>query len=254
MPYVAIPSGRIWVARHAGPDSHCPPLLLVHGAAGSHLDWPAHLRRLRGAALYLPDLPGHGRSAPPGRDRVEAYADDMAGLLDALSIERAILGGHSMGGAVALTMALRHPERAAGLLLIGTGARLPINLATSGEDPLFVLGWAAGRMWAEGTPAPALQLTMERLAATDPSVIAADWRACAHYDIQAELGRISAPALIIGGSRDRLTPPELSQMLADGLPRAELRIIDGGGHLVMLEQPEVVRDIVQGWLRTTDFG
>src|SRR5690606_41761473 len=101
--------GPIWYANHRRDHFPHPPLLLIHGAAGTHLDWPLSLRRIH---AVVPDLPGHGKSSDmPSRNRISTYAADMIALLDVLEIPSAVIVGHSMGGAVALTMGIGTERR-----------------------------------------------------------------------------------------------------------------------------------------------
>jgi pimeloyl-ACP methyl ester carboxylesterase len=121
--------GMYYAETGAKMEAAAPPILLIHGSGGSHLDWPGSLRRIVGRRVLTLDLPGHGRSTPPGRETAADYAADVIGLLDALAIDTAIVAGHSLGGAIALQLALSHPERIAGLNLVGTGARLRVHSA-----------------------------------------------------------------------------------------------------------------------------
>ena len=84
-------------SRHGGG----PALLLVHGAGGSHLDWPAEIQRLPGRQVYNLDLPGHGRSPGDGRDSLAAYAADIITFVETLGLPQVVVVGHSMGGALA---------------------------------------------------------------------------------------------------------------------------------------------------------
>ncbi|MBZ0290180.1 MAG: alpha/beta fold hydrolase, partial [Anaerolineae bacterium] len=136
MPLIDTSNGSIWYADHRDRTAHLPVTLLVHGAGGSHLDWSAELRRLPEANAVVLDLPGHGKSSGKGRQSIGAYASNMAALLAALKIEKAFIAGHSMGGAIALTMALNYPNRVRGLILVGTGAKLaahPVLLNASAD-------------------------------------------------------------------------------------------------------------------------
>src|SRR5512140_228363 len=103
-----------------------PPLVLIHDAGGDHLSWPSEIRRLSGTRVYTIDLPGHGKTEGLGRQYMEEYAASVVEFLNAAGLSTAILGGHGMGGAIALALALNHPRRVAGTVLISTGARLPI--------------------------------------------------------------------------------------------------------------------------------
>ena len=104
-------------------------LILIHGAGGDHLSWPTQLRRLSGYRVYTPDLPGHGKSKGHGLQRISAYGEVVLEWMRKLELPKVVLGGHSMGGAIALWMAINHPELIHGMVLMSTGARLPVNLS-----------------------------------------------------------------------------------------------------------------------------
>ena len=106
--------------------SLAPPLLLIHGSGGDRLHWPPQLRRLD-TPVYGLDLPGHGESPGEGERAIQAYVDHIIRWMSGLEIPQAIWCGHSMGGAIAMTAALASPEQVAGLVLVGTGARLRVS-------------------------------------------------------------------------------------------------------------------------------
>jgi len=106
MPFIPTTRTPVFIADHREPGSTRAPTLLIHGAGDSRLIWPGSLRRLPEADAIALDLPGHGKSPGPARDQVEDYAADVIALLDALRIDRAVLCGHSMGGAIAQQIAL----------------------------------------------------------------------------------------------------------------------------------------------------
>src|SRR4030042_5961268 len=84
-----------------------PPVVLIHGAGGTHLYWPAEIRRLPGYRGFAPDLPGHGKSGGQGFQQIEAYCSKLISFLDELEIHRLVMVGHSMGSAIALMTALK---------------------------------------------------------------------------------------------------------------------------------------------------
>ena len=243
MPYVTIVGERVFYALHQGDVRGKRNLVLVHGAGGSHLDWPAPLRRLKGADVYALDLPGHGRSEGPGRSGIADYRDFLLAFLDAVGLDRATVAGHSMGGGIALDFALNYPDRLAGLILVGSGARLRVAtailtgiLADFEATADLVLDYAFGPSASEQLK----RLGRQRLLETSPEVLHGDYAACDAFDVMERVGEIRCPALVICGTADRLTPPKYSVYLRDHIPGAELVLVDAAGHMVMLEKPEVV--------------
>jgi pimeloyl-ACP methyl ester carboxylesterase len=252
MPYAEVNDRRIFYARTASETPDAPTLVLIHGAGGSHLHWPRELRRLPNATVYALDLPGHGRSDGPGCDAILDYATTVIALLDRTHTERAVLAGHSMGGAISLMTALTHPQRVAGLVLIGTGARL--RVAPEVLEGIFrdfdlaidlITRWA----WAEGATEELTRLGRQTLAETPPDILRGDYSACNAFDVMERLGEITAPTLVVAGTADPLTPHKYGAYLAQHIPDARLVTVEGGGHMMALEQPGVVAEAVVDFIR-----
>jgi len=234
------------------------PLVLLHGAGGNLMHWPGEVRRLPGCTVVALDLPGHGHSGgaaqPPGGDvppGISAYAQVVARFAEVLNLRRFVLAGHSMGGAVALELALQRPEMLAGLILVATGARLPVApelLSAIQEDYEGAAGLMAG--WSQGArPDPnAMRIYLQRLRELDPQVLYGDYAACNAWDRTADLGTIRAPALVICGNADRMTPLLYSLDLQLRIRTAQLMIVPDAGHMVMLEQPALVARAVHQFL------
>ncbi|WP_246846425.1 alpha/beta fold hydrolase [Humibacter ginsenosidimutans] len=135
-------AGGVWNEHASG-----MPVLAIHGITASHLEWPLLADRLPGSPVIAPDLRGRGRSnglpAPWG---MRDHADDLAVLLDAFGVERALVVGHSMGGFVAVRVADQYPDRVAGLVLIDGGLPLPFQLPedVAPDDAATVLLGPAG--------------------------------------------------------------------------------------------------------------
>jgi len=230
---------------HAPSGAQGVPLLLVHGAGGTHDHWPEALRRLPGRRVIAVDLPGHGGSPLPGERSVPAYAGRLLDLLDALGIARVVVGGHSMGGAIALTLALEAPERIAALLLVGTGARLRVTPAIllASADPARsrqVANAVAGFSFGAGASPQLLRAHADGVAAAAPGILHGDFTACDAFDAMERLGAIRAPARIVVGAEDRLTPPRYAAFLRERLPGDGLLTVPGAGHMVTWEAPEAV--------------
>lgn len=251
MPLLSTANGPIWYADHRDPTLHRPVTLIVHGAGGTHLDWPAEIRRLPEANAVIVDLPGHGRSPGPGRASVSAYAADMVAVLDALKLPHAIIAGHSMGGAIALTMALYYPQRVQGLVLIGTGAKLGVHpdILNGFMTELSRTATLISTLFygSQGTDSMRRR-TYQRLMEFAPITLTNDYAACNAFDVRDRLGEIHVPTLIVGGSEDQMTPFKFSEYLRDHIPGAKLVRVEGGGHMMMLEQPAVVAEAIRAWL------
>lgn len=252
MPYLPLPAQRLFYTHKSG-SRGLPALVLVHGAGNDHQVWPVDVRYLPAYAVYALDLPGHGRSTPPGRRTVTAYADDVAAFIQALKLPTAVIVGHSMGGAVAQMMALRHPQRVAGLVLIGTGAHLPVSDAILNgalTDFTATVDFITRYSWARGAPAALVAEDHQRLAQTDPQVLHDDFVACHEFNVMDRLPFIHVPTLVIAGEVDKMTPPTFSHFLATHIPQAELVTIAGAGHKMMWEQPAQVSAAISVFLRT----
>jgi pimeloyl-ACP methyl ester carboxylesterase len=246
MPQVETRRGNVYFADHRRDDT--PPMLLIHGAAGSRLDWPLPLRKM---GAVVPDLNGHGKSAGEGRDTICEYADDMAALLDTLDIERAFVCGQSMGGAIALTMALEHPAQVRGLILISSGGRLRVHpdiLTQARRNPAAVADILFKWLWSGETDEAMREKGKAAFMAQKLEVIARDYLACDAYDVRDRLGEIRAPSLVLCGTADVMAPPKYSEALAAGIPDARLQLFEGAGHNLHLERPVEVAAAVSAWM------
>ncbi|MBL7163316.1 MAG: alpha/beta hydrolase [Anaerolineales bacterium] len=246
-------NANIYFFEHQGGQARKPPVVLIHGAGGTHLHWPASVRRLPEYSVYALDLPGHGKSEGRGQQIIAGYAQSVLDWMQALKMHKAVFIGHSMGGAVALTLGIQHPECVLGLGLVGTGARLkvaPALLENAAREETFPSVIEMISDWAFGPQAdPRLvELASKRMAEIRPTVLHSDFTACDTFDVLDTLGEIQAPSLALCGENDQLTPPRHSQYLADHIPNAEVKILPDAGHMVMLEKPNEVAEALLAFL------
>ncbi|MGB8645831.1 MAG: alpha/beta hydrolase [Anaerolineae bacterium] len=253
MPIIEIAGQSVY---YAARGTQGAPVVFVHGSGGSHLVWNGQLAALaERARVYGVDLPGHGRSALPGRDSVREYAEVVCGFLDALALPQAVIVGHSLGGAITLTMGLEHPDRVLGLGLVGTGARLRVlpafmeGLLSDHANTVHVINET---MFAPDADLHLKELSEQASLVVDPQVFHDDLAACDRFNIMERLGEIRAPTLVVCGDQDRMTPPKFSQYLAAQITGAQLVIVPGAGHMVMLERAEEVSAALAGLVGKVD--
>ncbi len=230
-----------------------PPVLLIHGAGGTHLNWPAQIRRLSGHRILALDLPGHGKSKSIGCQSIQDYADEVLRLMKALKLPSAIMVGHSMGSAIALSLAIYHPKHVLGLGLVGSGAKLRVDralvdLAANPASFLSAIKLVTQKAYSPSTSHRLTELGAQRLSETRPAVLSGDFIACDAFDVLEHVGRVSVPAVIICGKDDQMTPLRRSEFLRDQIADAELHVVQDAGHMVMLEKPDEVAELLREFL------
>jgi pimeloyl-ACP methyl ester carboxylesterase len=241
------------------------PVVLLHGFPLSSEIWtPIRTAVEEAARLITPDLRGFGGSEKPEGDyAMETLAGDILQLVDRLGVERFVLGGHSMGGYVALRFAASHADRLAGLVLIDTRASadtpegkvrrtVAIERIRRGEAVAF-LDEFLPNLVAESTRAraPRLAAELRALAAQVPDHVLAGCLAGMRDrpDSVQVLSGIDLPALVITGQDDALSPPEVAHQLAAVLPRGRLAVIPLAGHTPSIERPIPTAEAILAFLR-----
>lgn len=219
-----------------------PTIVLIHGSGGRRTSWALQLNALDDAMNTIAlELPGHGETPGPPPDSVAGFAGWVAEVLSAWKLPQApFIAGHSLGGAITIEMGLSYPELAGGLILIGTGAHLPVNpMVFEGLEKDFTgsLGLAMKWSFAKTAPAELVEQGFKEISRNEPGIVINDFRACDLFDRRAEVETLGLPTLVVCGRQDRMTPTNLSEYLANKIPGARLELIDDAGHMVPLEQP-----------------
>jgi pimeloyl-ACP methyl ester carboxylesterase len=228
-----------------------PVLVLVHGSGGNAAVWHPQIDALADIArVFALDLPGHG-----GSDGSFATIDDavavVRGFVDALGLGNVVIGGHSMGGAIAQGFVLAAPHRTAGVALIGTGARLrvlPKIIQTLEQDHRAGVQFLIELAVAASAPEPLKRAVLEETMRAPARSLIADFRACDRFDVMARLGEIRAPTLVVTGIEDRLTPRKYAEYLAKHIAGAQLALVPGAGHYVQLERPDDVSSALRAFV------
>lgn len=249
-----------------GRRTYGTPVILLHAFPMDSLLWAPQRKALAAAGHHVvtPDLPGFGGSAlPSGEPSLDTYADEVAMLMDHLTAERAIIGGLSMGGYVAMALLRRHPGRVAGLILADTKAeadappamanRLAMAeavVAANGQQD-FVDGMLTGLLGQTShATRPQVVATVRRwILAQRPQAVAWAQRAMADRpDSHDVLRGYAGPALVVVGAEDTLSPLSSANSMAEALGDAEVAVLPGVGHLSAAEDPQQLADVMIDWL------
>jgi 4-carboxymuconolactone decarboxylase len=200
------------------------------------------------------DLPGHGGAPAYPAGSVAELAGRLLATLDRLGIQRFGYAGCAFGGALGIELALRRPERVASLALIAASPRFGtadefrqrgVIVRSNGLDPIartsperwFTSGFAAAQ--------PAItEWAVQMVRTTDPGCYIAACEALAAFDVRTELGMVGVPTLVLAGSDDQVTGPAEARTLVAGIPDARLAVVPGASHLVPVEQPAAVTDLL----------
>lgn len=281
---IELPDGAKLFIEEAGPHSK-RGAVFIHGSVLRTDTWHYQLSGLGNHRLVFFDLRGHGLSRPKGDDdfSVVTMARDVAAVIEDAGLDEVVLVGHSVGGMIALEACRLYPEqlgsrikgvvltnstyRPAAETLIGGAAaakleraiRRPLDMAggyhqsverlrqiLKPSNSLFLaVAYAA---FGPNASARQIDFTYDMLSETSVDVIFDLIKAYRDFDVTDHLGEIAVPSLVIGGTHDRLTVSEASEYLAEHLPKAELRILEGCGHMTMLERHEEFNRMVEAFL------
>ncbi|MFD4941357.1 4-carboxymuconolactone decarboxylase [Streptomyces sp. NPDC058409] len=240
--------------RFDGPED--APILVLGPSLGTswHM-WDRQIPELtQHWRVFRFDLPGHGGAPAHPATAVTELSDRLLATFDRLGVQRFGYAGCSIGGAIGADLALRHPHRVASLALVAASPRFGsadefrqrgVVVRTNGLEPMartaperwFTPGFAAAQ--------PAIvEWAVQMVRTTDPGCYIAACEALAAFDVRGELGRITAPTLVLVGAEDRVTGPGDARTLVAGIPDARLALVPSASHLAPVEQPGAVTDLL----------
>jgi pimeloyl-ACP methyl ester carboxylesterase len=232
------------------------PLVFLHGSADSAQIWRLQLEHFRKGGnrdVFAIDLPGHDQRPDifPSEVTIQDYARAVRAIIEhELHADQPVIVGHSLGGAIALMMALEYSAELSGLVLVGTGARLrvlPTLLENARISPQETRQQLVEMATAPANRTRIVPAVMIEQATPGPTILYRDLMACHNFDVISRLQEISVPTLIVCGEEDRLTPVKYSKYLHQQITSSSLHIIPQAGHYVMREQPETFNQVIEQW-------
>jgi len=222
-------------------------LVFIHGAGESHKVWTYQTNRFPDSLAI--DLPGHPDGE--GKNTIEGYATFVDQFVTQRDLPNVVLAGHSMGGAIVLKLALKAPTYLRGIVLVATGAKLRVTpLILEGIKTEFVNATKLIMDFAFSPEAPdwLRERSTKELQQIRAEVLLRDFEACDKFDSMNDIQRIKIPSLIVCGSDDRLTPVKYSEHLNKNILGSRLVVIQGAGHMVMIEKPDQVNKAIEEFL------
>ena len=241
-----------WYYKSAGEGG---PLLYVHGNTGSSTWWERTME-LPGFRCVAPDLPNFGRSGALGREiSIDSYAEALAGFIRAMGMAGAVAVGHSLGGAVCLSLAARHPELIGGLVLVDSSS--PKGLVTpEAHYPAIELMRTNAAILAQALKAVVPTLADEaffaRLVEDARMMAAPAWagnaRALSAFDVSATIDAWKGSTLVIWGRKDLIVTESMARETASAFRSARLEILEEVGHSVIVEDPERFKRLLVDYL------
>lgn len=242
-----------------------PPVLLIHGFPLCNKMWAMQANALAkaGFRVIAPDLRGFGRStAGDVPFSMDFFADDIVSLMNHLGIEKAVIGGMSMGGYILLSLLDRYMDRLSAAVFIVTRSAADneaekerrtalANAVISGQSNVVAEAFEAvlfGPQVKSDTPELICQVRQWMDMATTEALLGGLTGMRDRLNYQPKLSQFNIPALVIGGEQDICISPEFSKETAAALPDSQIHILDGAGHMANMEAPDRFNDCLISFL------
>lgn len=227
-------------------------VLMVHGAYDSHKVWRYQYSYLeREHSPLAIDLPGHGESQGPAINDPQGFREFIKAFVEVMDIAPFVFAGHSMGGSMALDYAIHHPEDLRGLIMVGSAPRWKMSaelIRMWKTDPEGARGKNIGLLFSKKTSRRLVEQYDRELSTTPAESCLADSENCDAYDLEAQLGKIDLPALVICGDEEEWI--DGSKLIHSRMPHSTLEIVPAAGHAIMIEQPDKLNDAMGAYLKT----
>lgn len=238
-----------------------PWIIFIHGAGQNHLTWSQQVRAFAydGYNVVAPDLPGHGDTQGKALTSVEAMAEWIISVMDALEIDSAHIVNHSMGGLISLEIAAQHPVRVKSVVFIATAMTIAVgdiliqwakNEPQKAIDMMTSLGHSSyGHHHDTSVPGTSLiGFGLQVMQQNQPDALPADLVSCVDYKngVDAAL-KVACPAMCLLSSVDRMVKPAFGKKLCETLADCELHMFDDSGHMIPTERPREINKILRAF-------
>jgi pimeloyl-ACP methyl ester carboxylesterase len=241
--YFSVDSKKIacWVNGN-GFDEQAQSLFFIHGSGGDHSLWSFQYARLnKNFNIVAVDLPGHGSSEGSGESDINTYSLWVKKLFDVLQMKNVIIIGHSLGAAIALTLAADFSSMIKGIAAVGGGLKMPVNPAIFEllkKEPETAFELMGKFSLAKENRTKLAEPLKKSMVAGNIESLYNDLVACDKMDLTDKVKKINLPSLIMCGEEDKMTPPQLSREISANINGSKTCFIKNAGHMVMMENPE----------------
>ncbi len=222
-------------------------IIFVHGSGGTSNTWKNQVEIDIGYDIIIFDLPSHGKSSEFLELSLDLYVEVLNHVILSVNYEEVVLCGHSLGGAIVQSYYYLYPKRVKALIIIGSGGRLRVSpvildgLKSNYHEFLKALPSGA---FNRKTSESIINDYIKETSTVGADVTYKDFSICDTFDTLEKTSSINIPCLIIVGKSDKLTPAKYSEFFHNKIENSDLHIIDGAGHMVMLEKPVELNNII----------
>lgn len=237
------------------PDSSKPVILFIHGASLSKDFWNAQINGLSNESYPVAvDLPGHGGSGGPAKDKISDYADDIIDFITQAELSHCdlVLCGLSMGGGIVQHLIIHYPDLFKAAILINTGARLKVHPMIIESVKTDFHGFIQSMPSYSLSPSTDVTLYEKQIHAitsrSEQQTALKDFAACNTFDVMEKIERITCPVLVLSAAHDVSTPPKYGYWLSENIPHAEHVHIEHAGHLSPIEKSDRVNEAIKDFL------
>lgn len=233
------------------------PVILLHGAGASLMAWPSSLRRLPAQPVFALDLPGHGHSKAPALRSMHRLVDRLHTFVIEMGFYHVVLVGYSLGAALAFSYACAHPQHTHALAAICCGGKLDVppewvSMMRVPARTREVVESFSRAAFHPKFPQSERRPLLAPMAEIETEVLRTDFLLGSRFGFQYQAASLPIPAILLGGSHDRIAPPVSLLRASRSFENASVHFIQDAGHMLIYEKTEEVRRLLSDFLSKTN--